>query len=70
MPLADQSQDLRSLLTLRWEKVFVYLRVNLATAASTVFSVISELPRKHDPSQSGLFFKLKAKAENLHLLFV
>jgi len=46
MPLADQSQGLRSLVTLPWEKVFVYLSVNATTTASTVFSVISQVPGK------------------------
>lgn len=52
MPLADQSQVLRSLVTLPWEKLFVYLRVILTTTASAVFSVISQVPGKHELSQS------------------
>ena len=52
MPLSDQSQVLRSLVTSPWEKLFVYLRVILTTTASAVFSVISQVPGKRELSQS------------------
>lgn len=52
MPLADQSQVLRSLVTLPWEKLFVYLRVILTTTASAVFSVISQVLGKRELSES------------------